>query len=48
VKIFPVVLVAGERLFGRTTDTKPMRLVDGRTVGGGIADLTYERLHPGR
>ena len=26
--VFPVVLGAGERLFGETSDEKPMRLVD--------------------
>jgi dihydrofolate reductase len=42
--VFPVVLGAGERLFGETTDSKPMRLVDTQTVGGGLAHLTYEVL----
>jgi dihydrofolate reductase len=42
LKIFPVVLGAGERLFGETSDTKPMRLVDTQTLGEGIAYLTYE------
>ena len=40
--VFPVVLGAGERLFGDTGDKKPMRLVDTRTVGDGLAYLTYE------
>ena len=40
--IYPVVLGAGERLFGETSDKKPMRLVDTQTVGDGIAILTYE------
>jgi dihydrofolate reductase len=40
--VFPVVLGAGERLFGETTDKKAMRLVDTRTVGDGLARLTYE------
>ena len=40
--VFPVVLGAGERLFGETTDKKPMRLVDARTIGDGLAFLTYE------
>jgi dihydrofolate reductase len=40
--IYPVVLGAGERLFGETSDKKPMRLLDTRTVGDGIAYLTYE------
>jgi dihydrofolate reductase len=44
LKIFPVVLGAGERLFGETSDKKPMRLVDTQTVGDGIAILTYERV----
>jgi len=42
LKIFPVVLGAGERLFGETSDKKRMRLVDTQTVGGGVAILTYE------
>jgi dihydrofolate reductase len=40
--IFPVVLGAGERLFGETNDKKPMRLLEARTVGDGLAYLTYE------
>jgi dihydrofolate reductase len=40
--IYPVVLGAGARLFGETSDKKPMRLVDMQTVGDGIAILTYE------
>jgi dihydrofolate reductase len=40
--VFPVVLGAGERLFGETSDKKPIRLVDSRTVGNGLAFLTYE------
>jgi dihydrofolate reductase len=42
LKIFPVVLGAGEHLFGETSDKKSMRLVDTRTLGDGIAYLTYE------
>jgi dihydrofolate reductase len=42
LKIYPVVLGAGERLFGETSDTKPMRLVDAQTVEGDILVLTYE------
>lgn len=44
LKIFPVVLGAGGRLFGETSDKKPMHLLDTRTVEGGIAYLTYERV----
>jgi dihydrofolate reductase len=40
--VFPVVLGAGERLFGETTDKKPMRLVNVRTIGDGLAFVTYE------
>jgi dihydrofolate reductase len=40
--IYPVVLGAGARLFGETSDKKPMRLVGTKTVGDGIAILTYE------
>jgi dihydrofolate reductase len=40
--VFPVVLGAGERLFGETPDKKPMRLLGARTIGDGLAYLTYE------
>jgi dihydrofolate reductase len=42
LKIFPVVLGAGQRLFSQTSDKKPMRLLDTQTVEGGIAYLTYQ------
>jgi dihydrofolate reductase len=42
--IYPVVLGAGRRLFGETSDKKPMRLTGNRTVGDGLAFLTYERV----
>jgi len=42
LKIFPVVLGAGERLFGGTRDKKPMRLLSTQTVGDDIAFLTYQ------
>ncbi len=42
--VFPVALGTGERLFGETTDQKPMRLVDTQTIGDGLAFLTYEFL----
>jgi dihydrofolate reductase len=38
----PFVLGAGERLFGETSDQKPMRLVDTRSVGDNLALLTYQ------
>jgi dihydrofolate reductase len=40
--VFPVVLGAGERLFGETTDRTPMRLVDTKAIGDGLVLLTYE------
>ncbi len=45
LKIFPVVLGAGERLFGETSDKKPMRLVRAQTVEGDVAYLTYQLVH---
>ena len=40
--VYPVVLGAGERLFGELPDKKPLRLVDTQSLGDGIAVLTYE------
>jgi dihydrofolate reductase len=40
--IYPFVLGAGERLFGETSDTKPMRLINTRTVGDDLAFLIYQ------
>jgi dihydrofolate reductase len=40
--IYPSVLGAGERLFGGTGAQRPLRLVDARTVGAGLALVTYE------
>jgi dihydrofolate reductase len=42
LKIFPIVLGDGERLFGETNDKKPLRLVDSQTVDGDVALLAYE------
>jgi dihydrofolate reductase len=42
LKIFPVVLGAGDRLFGQTSGQKPMRLINAGTLDDGIAFLTYE------
>jgi dihydrofolate reductase len=42
LKVFPVVLGAGNRLFGETSGKKPMRLVDVRTLDGDTTYLTYE------
>ena len=40
--VYPVVLGSGKRLFGETSDKKPLRLVDSKTVGDGVAILIYE------
>ncbi|HEV7583067.1 MAG TPA: dihydrofolate reductase family protein [Mycobacterium sp.] len=40
--VFPVVVGAGVRLFGATSDKKPMRLIESRTVGDGLAFLVYQ------
>ena len=42
--VYPIVLGAGERLFGSTSDEKPMRLLDTRTVD----DLAYLKYEPVR
>jgi dihydrofolate reductase len=42
LKVFPVVLGAGERLFGETSGAQSVRLVDSQTLGEGIAFLRYE------
>jgi dihydrofolate reductase len=42
--IFPVVLGTGKKLFGSTSDKKPLQLADVRTVGDGVAILIYRRL----
>jgi dihydrofolate reductase len=39
--VFPVVLGAGKRLFGETSDKKRLQLVDSKTVGDGVVVLTY-------
>jgi dihydrofolate reductase len=44
LKIYPVVLGAGDRLFGEISDTRPLRLVEARSVDGDVAYLTYERV----
>ena len=40
--VFPVALGTGKRLFGKTSDKKPLRLVDTKVVGEGVTILTYE------
>ncbi len=40
--VFPVILGAGRRLFGETSDKKRLRLVRTTTVGDGVAILIYQ------
>jgi dihydrofolate reductase len=40
--VFPVMLGAGERLFGETTAKKPMRLAGTQTIGDGLVFLSYQ------
>jgi dihydrofolate reductase len=40
--VHPVVVGAGKRLFGETSDERPLRLVDSKRVGEGVVILTYE------
>jgi dihydrofolate reductase len=41
--VFPVVLGAGERLFGETGDKRPLRLIHAKAIGSRLTHLTYER-----
>jgi dihydrofolate reductase len=40
--VFPVVLGAGKRFFGETSDKKTLRLVESKVVGDGVAILVYQ------
>ena len=44
--VFPVVLGAGKRVFGETTDKKSLRLVDSKIVGEGVAILVFQPAAP--
>jgi dihydrofolate reductase len=39
--VYPVVLGAGDRLFGDTHDKIPMRLVESRPFGKGVVNMIY-------
>src|SRR4051794_6621788 len=41
--VFPAILGAGKRLFGETSDKKPWRLTESRTVGDGVTIAIYQR-----
>jgi dihydrofolate reductase len=38
---YPLVLGAGDRLFGETQDKIPLRLVESRPLGGGVVSMMY-------
>jgi dihydrofolate reductase len=40
--VFPVVLGSGKTVFGESKEMKPLRLLDSKVVGDGVAILTYE------
>jgi dihydrofolate reductase len=39
--VYPLVLGAGDRLFGETQDKIPLRLVEARPLGGGVVSMIY-------
>ena len=39
---FPIILGTGDRLFGETTDPKPLSLVESGTIGAGLTYVIYE------
>jgi dihydrofolate reductase len=41
--VFPVVLGAGKRLFGETSDKQPLSLTDSKVVGDGVTIQVYGR-----
>jgi len=43
LKVFPVVLGAGDRLFGDVGETRALHLIDVRTLDGDTTYLTYQR-----
>jgi dihydrofolate reductase len=40
--VYPLVLGSGRRVFGETSNKKPLRLVDSKVVGDGVTILIYE------
>jgi dihydrofolate reductase len=41
VQVYPVVLGAGDRLFGETEDKIALRMVESRPFGGGVVSMIY-------
>ena len=44
LQVYPVIVGAGRRLFGATSATKRLELVEARTVGDGVHILIYRRI----
>jgi dihydrofolate reductase len=44
--VYPVVLGAGDRLFGETQDKIPLRLVESRPFEGGVVSMVYRARRP--
>jgi hypothetical protein len=40
--VYPVVLGTGKRLWGETSDKRPLRLTESKTVGDGVTILVYQ------
>ena len=45
--VFPVILGSGKRLFGETSDKKRLQLASSKTVGDGVAILSYRPVRKG-
>jgi dihydrofolate reductase len=41
LQVYPLVLGAGDRLFGETQDKIPLRLLESRPFGGGVVSMIY-------
>jgi dihydrofolate reductase len=41
LQVYPMVLGAGDRLFGQTQDSIPLRLVESRSFEGGVVSMIY-------
>jgi dihydrofolate reductase len=41
LQVYPMVLGAGDRLFGQTQDSIPLRLVESRSFAGGVVSMIY-------
>ena len=44
--VYPLVLGAGDRLFGETEDKIALRLVESRPLGGGVVNMIYATATP--